>query len=75
MKIDDELLGKEVVDESGDQVGIVKDVEWNWETNKIEFIILKEDGLSAKIGLSSKEILPYEHIEAIGEKIMVKKIP
>ena len=27
MKMDDELLGKEVIDASGDKLGIVKDVE------------------------------------------------
>ncbi|MGZ7136182.1 MAG: PRC-barrel domain-containing protein [Methanobacterium sp.] len=29
MKISDELIGKDVIDESGDQVGLVKDVEWD----------------------------------------------
>jgi len=73
MKIDEELIGKEVVDDSGNQLGVVKDVEWDWETNKIEYIILKEEGLSAKLGLGTKEIMPYEQIDAIGEKILVKR--
>ena len=35
MKINDDLLGKEVIDESGDQVGIVKEVEWDAPSNKV----------------------------------------
>lgn len=41
MKIVDEMVGKEVIDESGDQVGIVEDLEWNFVMNRIESIILK----------------------------------
>ena len=36
MKINNDLIGKEVIDDSGDQVGIVKDVEWNPESNSVE---------------------------------------
>jgi sporulation protein YlmC with PRC-barrel domain len=73
MKINEEVIGKEVVDKSGDMWGIVMDVEWNWKTNKIEYILLKEDGITSKLGLGTKEILPYESIDAIGEKILVSK--
>ncbi|UTB32565.1 MAG: PRC-barrel domain-containing protein [Methanobacterium sp. ERen5] len=54
MKINDELLGKEVIDESGDQVGVVKEVDWDANKNKVTSIILKEGGISAKIGLGEK---------------------
>jgi sporulation protein YlmC with PRC-barrel domain len=72
MKISDELIGKAVIDESGDQVGIVNDVEWDFEANKIISIILKEAGISAKIGLGDKKIVPYEKIEAIGDTVLIK---
>jgi len=72
MKIKDELLGKEVIDESGDQVGIVEDVEWDFETNRVNSIVLKEAGISAKIGLGDKKILSYEMIDAIGDKLLIK---
>ncbi len=72
MKIKDELLGKEVIDESGDQVGLVEDVEWDFETNRINSIVLKEAGISAKIGLGDKKILSYEMIDAIGDKLLIK---
>ncbi|MEN6330165.1 MAG: PRC-barrel domain-containing protein [Methanobacteriaceae archaeon] len=72
MKISNELLGKEVIDESGDLVGIVKDVEWNPEANLVESFLLQEDGISAKIGLGEKKILPLEMIDSIGDKVLIK---
>lgn len=72
MKISDELIGKDVIDESGDQIGLVKDVEWDFETNKVKSIILKEAGISAKIGLGDNKIVPYEKIDAIGDKVLIK---
>ena len=54
MEIKNDLIGKEVLDESGDQVSIVDDVEWNFEINPVESIILKEGGISAKIGRGDK---------------------
>ena len=72
MKINNDLLGKEVVDETGDQVGVVKEVEWDAQSNKITAIKLKEGGLSAKIGLGDKAIVPYEKIKSIGDNVLVK---
>ncbi|MBP2046819.1 PRC-barrel domain-containing protein [Methanobacterium aggregans] len=72
MKISDELIGKDVLDESGDQIGLVKDVDWDFETNTVKSIILKEAGISAKIGLGDNKIVPYEMIEAIGDKVLIK---
>ena len=72
MKISDELIGKDVIDESGDHIGIVNDVEWDFETNTVISIHLKEAGISAKIGLGDKKIVPYEKIEAIGDTVLIK---
>jgi sporulation protein YlmC with PRC-barrel domain len=72
MKINDDLLGKEVIDESGDQVGIVKEVEWDASSNKVTSIILKEGGISAKIGLGDKQMVPYENINKIGDKVLIR---
>ena len=55
MKISDELIGKDVIDESGDLVGLINDVDWDFETNTVKSIILKETGKSAKIGLGDKK--------------------
>ncbi|MGZ7120086.1 MAG: PRC-barrel domain-containing protein, partial [Methanobacterium sp.] len=35
MKIDDELKGKDVIDDSGDKIGEISDVEWNPNTNMV----------------------------------------
>lgn len=72
MKIVDELKGKDVIDESGDKIGEIKDVEWNPQTNKIECLILREGGVSAKVGLGEKRIVDYERIDAIGDKVLLK---
>ena len=72
MKISDELLGKEVIDEAGDTIGILKDVEWDPNSNKIETFILKEGTISAKMGLGEKKIVPYEMVDTIGEKILIQ---
>lgn len=74
MKIVDELKGKEVIDDKGNKVGNVNDVEWNPETNKVESLIVTEGvGPSAKIGRGEKRIIPYEKIHSIGEKVLLKE--
>lgn len=72
MKINDELLGKEVVDESGDVVGIVKEVDWDPNQNKVVDLVLKEGGISAKMGLGEKKMVPYNNINQIGEKVLIR---
>jgi len=72
MKISDELLGKNVIDGSGDQIGFVEDVVWDFKNNKVESFVLKEGGISAKIGLGDKKIVPYEMIETIGDNVLIK---
>jgi sporulation protein YlmC with PRC-barrel domain len=72
MKIEQELVGKEVIDASGDQVGVVKDVEWDFSTKKVESIELEEAGISAKIGLGEKKIVPIYMVDQIGDKVLIK---
>jgi sporulation protein YlmC with PRC-barrel domain len=70
MKIFNNLLGKEVIDESGDSLGVVEAVRWDHENNTIDSIIIKEKDVSPGIGLR-KRIVPYDVIEAVGEKINI----
>jgi sporulation protein YlmC with PRC-barrel domain len=72
MKISEQLIGKKVIDESGDQVGIVKEVDWDFTSNSVTGIILKEGGISAKLGLGDKQLVPYENIEEIGDKVVIR---
>ncbi|MGZ7136183.1 MAG: hypothetical protein ACXVHY_09920 [Methanobacterium sp.] len=43
-----------------------------FETNTVKSIILTEAGISAKVGLGDKKIVPYESIEAIGDTVLIK---
>jgi len=72
IKIVDELKGKDVIDDSGDKIGEVKDVEWDTQTNKVESIILREGGVSAKVGLGEKRIVPMDMVKTIGDKVLLK---
>jgi sporulation protein YlmC with PRC-barrel domain len=72
MKIEGELVRKEVIDASGDQVGIVKDVEWDFKSKRVESIELEEAGISAKIGLGEKKIVPINMVDEIGDKVLIK---
>lgn len=72
MKIEGELVGKEVIDASGDQVGIVKDVEWDFKSKRVESIELEEAGISGKIGLGEKKIVPINMVDEIGDKVLIK---
>jgi sporulation protein YlmC with PRC-barrel domain len=72
MKIDSELVRKEVIDASGDQVGVVKDVEWDFDSKRVEFIELEEGGISSKLGLGDKKIVPIDMVNEIGDKVLIK---
>ncbi len=72
MKISDELKGKEVIDENGDKVGEVSDVEWNPQMNMVESLIVSE-GKAAKIGVGEKKVIAFEDINTIGEKVLLKR--
>jgi sporulation protein YlmC with PRC-barrel domain len=72
MKIDNELVGKEVIDDSGDQVGVVKDVEWDFDSKRVESIELEEGGISSKLGLGDKKIIPINMVKEIGDKVLIK---
>ncbi len=73
MKISDELKGKDVIDDNGDKVGEISDVEWNPETNMVESLVVTEGGASAAIGMGEKRIIPYDDIDSIGEKVLIKR--
>ncbi|MGZ7117364.1 MAG: PRC-barrel domain-containing protein [Methanobacterium sp.] len=72
MKIDDELKGKDVIDDSGDKIGEISDVEWNPNTNMVESIIITEGGASAAIGMGDKKEISFNEVKTIGEKVLLK---
>jgi len=74
MKIKDELLGKEVIDNQGSKIGKIKDLELDLDFNKINYIELEDTRLSSKLGLGEIKILPFDLVEQIGDKVIIKKI-
>lgn len=74
MKIKDEILGKEVIDNQGTKIGKIKDLDLDLNSNRIDAIELEDTGLSSKLGLGEKKILPFDLIEQIGDKVIIKKI-
>ncbi len=74
MSIQEEMIGKDVIDESGDKVGTVKDVEWDPQTKQVQYILLAEGGISAKLGLGDKKLIPIDMVDEVGDKILIKGI-
>lgn len=75
MRVAKQIKGKEVIDSTAMVVGKVKDVEINWDNNKIEAVIVGSGGIFESLGLSKDEaIIPYNAIEQMGDKILLKKI-
>lgn len=72
MQVVSDLVGKEVVDSSGDRVGEVKDVEIVSGKQQVKSIIIKEGGAVTKIGMGEKRVIPCNQVDTIGEKVMLK---
>jgi sporulation protein YlmC with PRC-barrel domain len=73
VRIMEEIIGKEVLDNSAMIIGRVKDVELNAETNEIEAFVVSKGGISESLGLSGSEmVIPFERIKQIGDKILLE---
>lgn len=72
MQVVGDLVGKEVVDSSGDRIGEVKDVEIVQGKQQVKSIIIKEGRVTAKVGLGEKKVIPCNQVDTIGEKVMLK---
>ncbi|OED30550.1 PRC-barrel domain-containing protein [Methanosphaera sp. WGK6] len=74
MRLLNELIGKEVLDNSASIMGKIKDVELDTSTNRLESLIVTKGGISESIGISKNEIIvPFEMINRIGDKIILKQ--
>ena len=60
-----ELIGKEVLDKSGNNVGKVSDIEINYPEWKVDHLIVR-------IGLIKKVPIKVDNIDQIGDKIILK---
>lgn len=70
MKIKDELIGREVLDSTGHKIGEVDDIDVDFEGDRIDAIIIGEGKL---IGRGNERIIPFNMIETVGERIILKK--
>ena len=72
MKIDD-IKGKEVIDSRGNRIGEVEDIDLDLRSRRIGGIVLREGGLTAKLGMGGDtRTIPCDMIDTIGEKILLK---
>ena len=72
MQVVGDLVGKEVVDSSGDRIGEVKDIEIVRGKQQVKSLIIKEGGVTAKVGIGEKKVIPCNQVDTIGEKVMLK---
>lgn len=78
MNIAEDLLGKEVIDDSGIIMGIVKDVTWDFADNRVESLVVEKrgQGFFSAFGSGDKSFVLYENIHSIGDKVLVNiKMP
>ena len=71
MRVKDELIGKEVLDEDIQIIGKVSDVVFDRETYEVTDFVIKKTGLSEQIK-ASEDVLPIEFVKVIGDKILLK---
>jgi sporulation protein YlmC with PRC-barrel domain len=73
VNIADDVFGKEVIDDSGIVMGVVKDVVWDFENNRMESLVVEKGGggLRSIFGSGERNLVLYEHIHSIGDKILV----
>ena len=65
------IIGKEVIDDSGNIMGIVKDIEWDFENNRVDSLVVEEKRGGFSLGSKPRQTVPYEHIYSIGDKILI----
>jgi sporulation protein YlmC with PRC-barrel domain len=73
MKIVEDIVGKEVINTAAKVLGKVTDIEFNYDNNELEALVLKKGGISETLNISKSEnIIPYDMINKIGDKILLK---
>ena len=70
MRIIDDIINKEVVDNEAKVLGRVTDIEFDTSTNKLESLIVVDRGGFNKDKLELH--VPFEQVSRIGDKIMLR---
>lgn len=69
MRIKHELIGREVLDSNGHEIGKVDDVDVDFESERISAILLHEGGR-----LRGRDtLIPFSMVETVGERVILKK--
>ena len=74
MNYNKDMHGKEVIDSYGNVLGKVNNISWDKSTNEVKFFEIGSGGIMEMLGRGEKKILPFDIIETIGEKILIKTI-
>ena len=73
MKVKEEIIGKEVVDISGNVIGRIKDLDVDFENQILQSFVVGDGGIFDSLGSSKGEIIiPYHKIRTIGDKVLLK---
>ncbi len=70
MKIRDELVGRDVLDGTGHKIGEVDDIEVDFESQKIDALIIGEGKL---IGRGNERRIPFNMVETVGERVILRR--
>lgn len=73
MRINEDIIGKEVLDSSASIIGKVQDVEYDSAINSLTSLIIITTSSKNFFKSEEKKIkLPFEAIQSIGDKIIIK---
>ena len=75
MRIVKELVGKEVLGTDVVIMGKVVDVDFDFDEEKVESIIVSKGGIQETLNISKSElVIPLDMIHKIGDKIILKDV-
>lgn len=72
MKIN-EIKGKEVIDDNGNKIGEVSDIELDLRNRRIEGIVYREGSISSKVGMGKEQTIPCDMVDKIGDKVLLRR--
>ncbi len=75
MRILKELVGKEVLGNDVMIMGKVVDVDFDFDEEKVESIIVSKGGIQETLNISKSElVIPLDMVHKIGDKIILKDV-
>lgn len=69
-----DLEGKDIIDADGNKIGEVDSIEIDTNKNTVVGIIANDASLSSKLGMGESKIIPIDKIQALGEKVLLKRM-